>query len=174
MVNNCVKNGIWIDDNGVAQPSAAGKEELSIMWKAQQLVEWLTVPTQSRYDKLVYGFYYMKNDTSESLTRNFSYYDGWHRAMALDVFDNYTGSCFSNGAAMAYYANAIGYENCAAISSGGHGWAEIDGLVYDVEWSRHCDRDLFAVSYDESGNGVPAYAGSRFYVVWISPNTSTW
>ena len=175
MATGCVINGISIDSGGIAWPTSAGWEELSIMCKAQALVEQLTVPSQSRYEKLVRGFYYIKNDCVERSTRGFSNYNGWHRAMALDVFDGHTGSCFSYGAALAYYANAIGYGNCAAVSSGGHGWAEIDGLVYDPEWSKNCGRDLFAISYDESGYGVvPNYRPNRSYVVWISPRNYVW
>ena len=174
-LQDCIVNGISVNENGVATPSGAGWEELDIMIKAQKLVEWLTVPTQSRYDKLVRGFYYLKDDCYESLTRNFYYYDGWHRAMALDVYDRQTGSCFSYGAAFAYYANALGYGSCNIISSGGHGWAEVDGLVYDAEWSRHCGRDLIGISYDESGyGGTPAYASSRYYVVEIAPHNWKW
>ena len=175
MLQDCIVNGIRINAKGIAKPSGAGWSELDIMYKAQKLVEWLTVPTQSRHDKLARGFYYLKDDCYESLTRNFSYYDGWHRAMALDVFDYATGSCFSYGAALAYYANALGYGSCNIISSGGHGWAEINGRVYDAEWSRHCGRDLFNISYDESGyGGTPAYASSRFYVVEIAPHGWKW
>lgn len=175
MATGCVINGISIDGGGIAWPTGTGWEELSIMCKAQALVEQLTVPSQSRYEKLVRGFYYIKNECVERSTRGFSNYNGWHRAMALDVFDGHTGSCFSYGAALAYYANALGYGQCAAVSSGGHGWAEIDGLVYDPEWSKNCGRDLFAISYDESGYGVvPNYRPNRSYVVWIAPRTYEW
>ena len=174
LVKDAIVNGIYLDKDGVAQVTEAGGQELSIMCKAQQLVEALTVPTQSKWDKLISGFYYLKDQCVESLTRNFYYYDGWHREMALDVFDYGTGSCFSYGAALTYYANALGYGQCIIVSSGGHGWAEIDGEVYDAEWSRHCGRDLIAVSYDESGAGIPAYASARIYTVQIAPNTGLW
>lgn len=174
MAKNRVVNGIYVNGEGVAQPSVAGWAELDIMCKAQRLVETLTVPTQSSYEKLAAGFYYIRNDCVESLTRDFSYYDGWHRAMALDVFDGATGSCFSYGAAFAYYANAIGYESCVIVSSGGHGWAEVDGLVYDPEWSRHCGRDIMGVSYADSGGSLPAYGSNRAYVVQVAPNANTW
>ena len=174
MVKDAVVNGIKLDKDGAAQVTGAAGEELSIMCKAQRLAEALTVPAQSKREKLWAGFNYLKNDCVESLTRDFSYYNGWHRAMALDVYDRATGSCFSYGAALAYYANAIGYGQCAAISSGGHGWAEIDGLVYDAEWSRHCGFDLFAIPYSASGGDIPAYSSSRNYVVQIAPNTGRW
>jgi hypothetical protein len=36
---------------------------------------------------------------------------------------------------MAYLATAIGCENVYAQSSGGHGWAKVDGKYYDPNWA---------------------------------------
>ena len=175
MARDCVVNGIKLKKNGIAVAGGAASAELYVMCRAQLTVDAQSKPTESRSDRLWKAFCFVRYDCEESLTRGFSDYDGWHRDMALDVFDGQTGSCFSYGAALAYMANAIGYENCAIISSGGHGWAEIDGMVYDAEWSRHYYRDLFCISYDESGSdGMPAYASNRAYVVQISPNISRW
>lgn len=174
MVVKKTVNGVKIDKKGVAVLTSGAMAELDIMRKVQKLVEKLTCPAQSKRVKLRRGFNYLMNDCVERLTRNFSNYGNWHRAFALDVFNYRTGSCFSYGAALAYYANAIGCKSCVIVSSGGHGWAEIDGKVYDAEWSRHSGRYLFAIPYGESGNGVPAYASSRLYTTKISPRTSRW
>lgn len=64
------------------------------------------------------------------------------------MFVDGAGNCFSYGAAFAYMAKAIGYKNVYCCNSGGHGWAEVDGLVYDPEWSRHHARDYYALSYN--------------------------
>ena len=64
---------------------------------------------------------------------------------ANDMFAGPGGNCCSYAAAFAFMAKAIGYENVYACNSGGHGWAEVDGRVYDPEWSK---RDgLTAVTY---------------------------
>ena len=175
MARDCVVNGIKLRRNGVAVTGGAASAELYVMCRAQLTVDAQSKPTESRYERLWKAFNYLKYDCEERLTRTFSNYEGWHRDMALDVFDGQTGSCFSYGAAFAYMADVIGYENCTIVSSGGHGWAEIDGMVYDAEWSRHYYRDLFCISYDESGSdGMPAYSANRAYVVQIAPNTSRW
>lgn len=167
-------NGIGIRKDGTAKVTAGNKAEVSIMRKAQKLAEKLTYPAQSKRAKLKRCFNYLKNECVEKRTRNFSYYKGWHRAFARDVFNHATGSCWSYGAALAYLANAVGCKSCVIVSSGGHGWAEIDSKVYDPEWSRHCGRNLFAIPYGESGRGIPSYASSRAYTVTIAPNAARW
>ncbi len=78
------------------------------------------------------------------------HYNGtdWPIIYANDMFVRGVGNCFSYAACFAYMAKAIGYEEVYACHSGGHGWAEINGLVYDPEWSRHHDFDYYAVSYN--------------------------
>lgn len=64
------------------------------------------------------------------------------------MFVDGVGNCFSYSSAFAYMAKAIGYKNVYCCNSGGHGWAEINKLVYDPEWSRHnSDSTYFGVSY---------------------------
>ena len=69
---------------------------------------------------------------------------------------------------------STGYKSCRAVSSGGHGWAEIDGDVYDVEWTRVTGYRYFAFPYSKSGSGAPAYASNRTYVVQIAPHRTRW
>ena len=72
----------------------------------------------------------------------------------------------SYAAAFAYLANAVGMKKVYVICSGGHGWAEIGGKVYDPDWALVSSVDsYFAMSYDLSGvNGRPMYRGNRLYV----------
>ena len=75
--------------------------------------------------------------------------DAFLSAEDLKLFRNGYGNCFSYAAAFAYLAKAIGYSKCYACNSGGHGWSEIDGLIYDAEWSMHSTKyTYYALSYD--------------------------
>ncbi len=105
----------------------------------------------SKAQKLRICYDYVKDAYVEKNPR-IPHYNGmdWPEIYANDMFVRGTGNCFSYGACFAYMAKAIGYEEVYACHSGGHGWAEIDGLVYDPEWSRHHDRDYYAVSYNEN------------------------
>jgi fibronectin type 3 domain-containing protein len=73
----------------------------------------------------------------------------WPIIYANDMLVNGVGNCLSYAAEYCFLAKAIGYEEVYACHSGGHGWAEIDGLVYDVEWARHnFNYSYYALSYD--------------------------
>ena len=174
MVKNKVVNGIRLRKDGTAGYSKAGGEELALMVSAQKLVEKLTKPTQSRKKKLSAGFDWMRYDCTEHALHDFSNYNGWHRSFAREILERHMGSCFSYGAAFAYYANAVGMKSCRIVSSGGHGWAEVSGAVYDVEWTRTTGYRYFNFPYSRSGGNAPLYSSNRTYVVQISPKTSTW
>ena len=73
----------------------------------------------------------------------------WPTIYADDLLVNGVGNCLSYGAEFAFLAKAIGYDNVYACHSGGHGWAEIDGLVYDPEWSmHHFTYNYYGLSYN--------------------------
>ena len=73
--------------------------------------------------------------------------------------------CFGFGCAFAYLANAVGYR-AYAVSSGGHGWAEVDGRVYDPDWAKVTGKiNLYCgMNYNVTGPGIPYYKGNRLYV----------
>jgi acetyl esterase/lipase len=51
-------------------------------------------------------------------------------------------------------------------STGGHGWSEIDGLVYDPEWSMHSNKSTYyALSYDTQTD-VPYKAALNVGSTW--------
>ena len=54
----------------------------------------------------------------------------------------------SYGAAFAFMAKAIGYTDVYCCNSGGHGWAEVNHLVYDPEWDIHHKNSFYGISYD--------------------------
>ena len=87
----------------------------------------------------------------------------------MAMFKEGHGNCYANGAAFAFLANAVGYKECYAVSSGGHGWAEVNGRVYDPSWSLIDKRNsYFGVSFDLSGKGGrPNYKRARRYVAKI-------
>ncbi|HJB27482.1 MAG TPA: hypothetical protein IAA06_01625 [Candidatus Blautia faecavium] len=55
------------------------------------------------------------------------------------------------------------------ISSGGHGWAEISGKIFDPDWALVSKADTyFAMPYSLSGvQGRPNYAPNRVYVAAV-------
>ncbi|MBE6824492.1 MAG: hypothetical protein E7513_04000 [Ruminococcaceae bacterium] len=103
----------------------------------------------TKEQKLRQCYLYVMNAYTEKNPR-IPHYTGtdWPIIYANDMFVRGVGNCCSYAACFAYMAKAIGYENVYACNSGGHGWAEINGLIYDPEWSRHHDFDYYAISYN--------------------------
>ena len=110
---------------------------------------WLT-QVKSEYDqKLRTSFNHIRDSYPEVRPRTPHYSGaGWHLLYANDIFVNKKGNCFSCCAAFAFMAKAIGYDNVYAISVNGHGWTEINGLVYDAERERFHKGSYFALSYN--------------------------
>ena len=125
-------------------------ESLETLLRAQAVVAGITNDSMTKEQKLRVCFDYVKEAYLEIKPR-IPHYLGmdWPVIYANDMFVNGAGNCCSYAAAFAYMAKAIGYDEVYCCNSGGHGWAEIDGLIYDPEWSKwHHVYNYFALSYD--------------------------
>lgn len=136
-VNGVKYNGTnWIVINGKA--GKVSTESDKVLFRAAKVVAEVTDTTMTKAQKLKKCFDYVKTAYGERNPRIPHYTgDDWPIIYANDMFIDGAGNCFSFAAAFAYMAKAIGYEEVYCCNSGGHGWAEIDGLVYDPEWSIH-------------------------------------
>lgn len=173
MVTDQKVNGVYLRKGGKAKVTADSKSKLDVMVKANQFVERYTRPGMKKPEKLRRAFTYSIKKfsycSSPEYGRNSGWKGHWERKYALEMFDKGGGDCYAYGASFAFLANACGYKDCYAISSGGHGWAEVDGEVYDPSWAivdkRH---NYFGMSYSLSGRGGrPRYKTNRLYVVKI-------
>ena len=129
-------NGVnWCVIEGKATKATADDDPL---FGACKDIGKCTNTTMDRAQKLRASFDYLKEAYLEGVRHDPPYYEmDWPIMYANDLFIYSKGDCFSYGAAFAYYGKAIGYEESYACNSGGHGWAEIDGLFYDPEWDMH-------------------------------------
>lgn len=119
------------------------------MFRALTLVGRLTKPTDTKAQKLRKCFDYLQTETYEYNPR-VPHYRGmdWPIIYANDLFTTNGGNCLSYAAAFAFMAKAIGYDDVYACHSGGHGWTEIGGLIYDSEWQRsHHNYSYYGLSY---------------------------
>ncbi len=159
-------NGITLKKNGKAKLTKNSTEKLEVLIKANKIVEKVTKPGMSKSEKLKKCYQYAMKQFQYRGSPKFYKTSKWELDYALDMFDEGHGSCYAYGAAMAFLANAVGYEDCYAISSGGHGWAEIDGNVYDISWELVDKKHTYyALSYSLSGvDGRPNYQGGRVYI----------
>ena len=127
--------GDWMGRKSDAFYSAYGK--------AIGYVNRLTTPDMTKEQKLRVCFDLF--DTFEEKNPWIPHYLGedWVEKYAIHCLDNKTSNCMGYGASFALMARAIGSDNVYACNSGGHGWCEINGLVYDPEWTRHHSGNFF-------------------------------
>ncbi|MCI9489395.1 MAG: hypothetical protein HFG97_05190 [Dorea sp.] len=169
MAKSTKVNGVTLKKNGRAKLNSDSRSRLNVLLKANKIAEKATKPTMSKEQKLRACFDYAVKNFQYRGAPAFYKSAHWERSYALDMFDKGHGNCYSYGAAFAYLANAAGYKNAYAISSGGHGWAEVDGKVYDISW-HIVDKahNYYGMSYSLSGaDGRPGYKSSRIYVAKI-------
>ncbi len=126
-------------------------ESLATLQRAQAVVASITDEGMAKEEKLRACFEFVK--TYQGGWPRVPHYKGmdWPVVYANDMFVNDgKGNCFSYAAAFAYMAKALGYEEVYACHSGGHGWAEIGGLIYDPERNKFDPGfHYYGVSYDE-------------------------
>ena len=144
----------WNVINGAAE-KAETEAELTLN-KALKAVAECTDSSMTKEEKLRAAFVYIKTNYLEGVRHNPPYRElDWPVVYANDLFEYGKGDCYSYGAAFAYMGKAIGCSDTYACNSGGHGWAEIEGLVYDPEWDlHHPEYDHFAVDYDNNHTDV--------------------
>lgn len=148
-----------------AQEKAPASDKDKVIEAARKAVEACTNSSMTKEQKLKAAFDYIKKNYLEGVRRDLYKEMDWPVVYAKDLLIGGKGDCFSYGAAFAYMAKVIGYENVYACSSGGHGWAEIDGKIYDPEWSMHTPTySYFGMSYDEKCD--VAYKGAIGWAEW--------
>ncbi|WP_373215514.1 transglutaminase domain-containing protein [Ruminococcus sp. 5_1_39BFAA] len=169
MVKSKTINGIKLDAKGRADKKGSNLRKLKLMVEANNIVQKITKPTMTQTEKLKKCFDYTKTAYGYTSWRAFSNKSGWELDFAEDMFYKNRGDCVSYGCAFAFLANAVGAKNVYCVSSGGHGWAEIQGKVYDPDWALVSKVDTyFAMDYSLSGvQGRPNYKPNRTYVVKI-------
>lgn len=162
-------NGIRLTENGKAELTEASTEKLNVLVRANQVLEKATRPEMGKAEKLQKCFEYLLQHFQYRGSPVFEKTKQWEADYALNLFEEGHGNCYAFGAAFAFLANAAGYKNCYAVSSGGHGWAEIAGKIYDPTWSLIDDENsYYGVSFDLSGrDGRPNYKNARKYVAKI-------
>lgn len=167
MVTNKKVDGVKLAKNGRAKVTSSIRKKLQLMVKARQLVESNTKANMTKKEQLRKCFDYAKTKFRYFNRGRFSYSKTWDQTYAGHMLLQSGGDCYASGCAFAYMAKAIGYTDVKCISSGGHGWAEVNGKVYDPNWARYSKVDsYFGMSYSLSGvGGRPRYRQSRRYII---------
>ncbi|MBO4864652.1 MAG: hypothetical protein J5517_09805 [Eubacterium sp.] len=153
MVTNKTINGIKIDKKGRA---VTNKNKAKILAKANETAFYITNFKMSQNQKNKACFMYIRDKTNwRNLTSFRSDLSDWDQYYATYAIFRRYGDCYTGGCGFAYMAAAVGSKNVYAASSGGHGWAIIDGYFYDPNWSWAMNNvnDYFKVPASLSGHG---------------------
>ena len=163
-------NGIKLNKDGSAKVTGSNKRKVKLMVRCQKILDSIARPGLARKTKLSKAFEYTKAHFAPRNVGGFSGGSGWDVRYAERMINAGSGDCYSYGAVFAYLANAVGYKNVYACSSGGHGWCRIEGRYYDPNWARVIgSAKCFGASRGQSGsNGRPAWATNERYTVKIS------
>ena len=148
----------FFDKQGVYRPKKSanasrssdrtGSAKQKTLRRAKAIVSTITNSKMSKAQKLRVCFdYVMKTYTGRRPRTPHYYGTDWPVVYANDMFLDGSGNCFSYAAAFAYLAKAIGYTNVYCCNDTGHGWTEINGLVYDPEEYSNTSRKLYASPY---------------------------
>ena len=166
MVKGKKVNGIVLRRTGKAfVKKARSKEKVELMVKCAKMMDTVTKPRQARKTKLKIAFQYAKTHFPRRNIHDWRNTADWDIYYASYIINHRGGDCFCQGAFFAYLANAVGYTNVKAVSSGGHGWAMVNGEIYDPNWSFIIgDAKCYAVPTSLSGTGGrPNWAGAGIY-----------
>jgi len=121
----------WVLMDGYAWKVTTDRGRM--LYDAMKLLPEITTEDMTREEKLRACFDFIKGH-SEGISRSPHLLRiEWPEVYAADIFEGEGGNCCSFAAAFAYLARAVGYTEVYACNSGGHGWAEVDGLIYDPE-----------------------------------------
>lgn len=134
--------------DGKAHPVRTAEERT--LFRALKLANRVASRTLPKEQRLKILWDYIRDAYIEKNPR-IPHYHGmdWPIIYANDMLVDGVGNCMSYGSEFAFLAKSIGYDEAYACQSGGHGWAEINGLVYDPEWSRHrFQYNYYGLSYN--------------------------
>lgn len=165
MFTSQVVNHITLAKDGKAVNVSANAYRLYALTEAQKLVEAASKPASKKEVKLKKSWDYFQKNYRYRGELAFRGGSAWDVAYARSVFLTKSGNCYALGATWAYIASACGFEESYAVSSGGHGWAEINGKVFDPSWAK-TDRRYSYYNMDMSMSGknrIPNYKKAGIY-----------
>ncbi|MBQ8306627.1 MAG: hypothetical protein IJX90_10485 [Blautia sp.] len=164
MVTGKKVNGITLDKTGEAVVTSANKAKLNLLVQAQKKVDSLAKPTASTSAKLFACYNYAKNKREKQLGKFRKSNKTWDVYYAKYGLDNTSADCYTRGCLFAYLANAVGMTKVKSISSGQHGWCEINGKIYDpsFEKAKGTSKNYYGKTYKQ----LPAW-NCRFYVIAV-------
>ena len=164
MLKSQTVNHVALKKNGKAVKTS-NSNRLYALAQAQKIVEAASQQTDKKSVKLKKSWNYFQKNYRYRGELKFRNSTNWDVLYARNVFMTGKGNCYGLGAAWAYIASACGYEKSYAVSSGGHGWCEVNGRVFDPSWAKTDTRySYYNMDMSMSGrNRIPNYKKAGIY-----------
>ncbi len=154
------KKGVYHPErsaNASRASDSTGSARQKTIRRAKAIVATITTSKMTKAQKLRVCFEYVMKAYTGRRPRTPHYCgNDWPVVYANDMFLDGSGNCFSYAAAFGYLAKACGYKEVYVCNSTGHGWTEINGLVYDPEEYRNTSHKYYATPY----SSAPGYLRS--------------
>lgn len=166
-ITSAVVNGVTLKKSGAAKTSSSAiRRKLAVMTECQEILDSLTKPSQKKAVKLSKAFEWVKSRTRRNIGGFRSGNSNWDLYYAERILSTGSGDCYCQGVLFAYMANAVGYSHVKAVSSGGHGWAEIGGKFYDPNWANVIGtKKCYGAAASQSGTGGrPSWKKNRRFI----------
>ena len=128
--------------------------------KAINLVNQITNDSMTEDQKLRTCFGVFKNFTQKNPWIPHYNGEGWVEKYANDCFDRHIGNCMSYAACFGLMAQVLGVENVYCCNTWGHGWTEINNLIYDPEAALHSAQNFYGRSLDNKEGIGMDYKGA--------------
>ncbi|MGN0072826.1 MAG: hypothetical protein ACI36W_03395 [Coriobacteriales bacterium] len=163
--------GTYYYANGREMSSADAREYKTLL-KARAVLTKITKASDSKQVKLRKAFDWVRAKNYQ-IHRGWSGSKSWPAVYAMDHFSGRGGDCHADAAAFAYLAYAAGYRSVYCCTDSGktaednHGWAQVNGKVYDPLFDESKSGSYFGRSYSAYMTGAPT---TKVRVVSISPS----
>lgn len=130
-ISNATRNGIKTDARGKALKVT---EKLKQLVRANEEVFRICNWKQNGGQALRACF----NEARDVAYRNYGSFhaSGYLKYYADRFFQNKNGDCHTQAIGFALLASARGFKNVYFVRASDHGWAEINGKIYDPNWAR--------------------------------------
>lgn len=165
-------DGVSINANGIAKPTAYNVSKIKTMIRARKLVKSLTKVTDSKKVKRKKVFKYMTKVPyiGYHFLKNVRNQKDWDIVMANDILDENAhatngGECTAMACALGYLLHECGYKTVyitdddSTLHGDAHSWVEINGKAFDPLFARTKGwNNYYNADYNHNGNGANLWA----------------
>lgn len=163
MVKSATVYNIKLDRYGYAKLTEGSCQELVTLTMTNDVLQELTKQTWAKEKKLRACFDYLSQPYgyfSFEIWQEYEDYATQHNTFARELITTKSGDCISWTTLFTYLSYQMGFTNSLYAMNDTHSWTDIDGLIYDPQWSIAHSR-TYGIHYGELPGPDPY---KRYYI----------